>query len=64
MDTNTQLISISDFRQKLGGLGRTSVYKIMSAGDVQTVKINRRRMIVSASAEDYIRRLIKHGEAR
>lgn len=63
-DLNEELMSISDLRKMLGGIGRTTAYKIMSAGEVQTVKINRRRLPVRSSANAYIQRLIKRAEAR
>jgi excisionase family DNA binding protein len=39
------------------GIGRTVAYRLVLAGELRSVKIGRRRLIVRASIEEYVVRL-------
>lgn len=39
------------------GVGRSTVYELIAAGELETVKIGARRLIVAASMDAYIERL-------
>lgn len=38
------------------GLGRTSVFELLKAGELQSIKIGQRRLVVRASADAFIER--------
>jgi excisionase family DNA binding protein len=42
---------------KLGGLGRTTYYELLASGELQSVKIGRRRFVPRESLEQYVARL-------
>jgi excisionase family DNA binding protein len=39
------------------GIGRTVAYRLVLAGELRSVKIGRRRLVVRASIEEYVVRL-------
>jgi excisionase family DNA binding protein len=39
------------------GLGRTTVFELMASGELESVKVGRRRLIPSDALMDYIQRL-------
>ena len=41
-------------QQKLGGLGRTRMFHLLQTGELQSVKIGRRRFIPDSSLQQYI----------
>jgi excisionase family DNA binding protein len=43
------------------GVGRTTVYKLVRNGELQAVKIGRRRAITTASIREYVERLSEAG---
>ena len=45
------------------GVRRSSVYKLLDAGELESVKIGTRRLVVSASITAYVDRLVKAGES-
>ena len=51
------LESIADFRKALGDIGRSTAYRIFDAGEVETVHVGKRRMIVKESRQKYIEKL-------
>jgi hypothetical protein len=52
-----QLNNIEEAQQKLGGLGRTRLFHLLQTGELQSVKIGRRRFIPDSSLQQYIERL-------
>ncbi len=50
------LIGIEDAAETLG-VGRSTAYSLINAGDLETVKIGRRSLITAASVRDYVERL-------
>lgn len=55
--TNT-LIPIEEARTtRLGGIGRTTVYRLINAGELTRVNIGRRAFITANSIEAYIANL-------
>ena len=50
------LISVDESAQSLG-IGRSQMYEIVMAGQVESVKIGKRRLVIAASLEPYIERL-------
>ena len=51
------LISIEDGRQKLGGIGRTTVYELIKQGELEHVNIGRRGFLTATSLAQYVERL-------
>lgn len=49
-----QLNNIEQTSEKLGGLGRTRVFHLLQTGELQSVKIGRRRFIPDSSIQQYI----------
>ena len=41
------------------GIGRSMLYQLMAAGEIQTVKIGRRTLVTQAELERYVQRLIE-----
>ena len=39
------------------GIGRTVAYRLVQSGDLRSVKIGRRRLVVRISIEEYVARL-------
>ena len=52
-----RLVSIPEARAILGGIGRTTVYELISRGDIVKVNIGRRGFITSESLAAYMDRL-------
>ncbi|MCH7937839.1 MAG: helix-turn-helix domain-containing protein [Proteobacteria bacterium] len=50
------LVGISEACRLLS-LGRTSVYQLMDAGDLQNIKVGKRRLIKMDSINEFIERL-------
>jgi excisionase family DNA binding protein len=50
-------------RYQLGNIGRTKLYELIAAGELQTVKIGRRRFVVAASVDEYVDRLAREQRA-
>ncbi|WP_369053888.1 DNA-binding protein [Kineococcus terrestris] len=52
-----RLLDEATTRTQLGGIGKTTFYKLLSEGQLRTVKLGRRRFVLAASVQDYITRL-------
>lgn len=64
-DKNVVLLSIPEVRERLGGIGRTLVWRLVTDGDLDGVKIGARSFVVEASVDAYIRsQLDRAAEAR
>lgn len=50
------LLTIADTGPKIG-VGRTKVYELIEAGEIETVRIGRRRLVVAESIDAYVERL-------
>lgn len=60
--TNT-LIPIDDARNgRLGGIGRTTVYRLINAGQLTRVNIGRRAFITAESIDAYIATLTEEAK--
>lgn len=55
--TNRWLLSINDTRAALGGVGRSTVEKLVNQGELVRVKVGRRAMITSESLTAYLDRI-------
>lgn len=42
---------------KLLGIGRSAIYQLTMSGDVKSVKVGRRRLVVRASVQEFVDRL-------
>jgi excisionase family DNA binding protein len=40
------------------GVGRTTVYALMTSGELQSIKIGRSRRIPASAVEEFVRRLV------
>jgi excisionase family DNA binding protein len=49
-------VSVEDAAMLLG-IGRTVAYRLVNAGDLRSVKIGRRRLVVRSSIEEFVARL-------
>ena len=52
-----RLVSISEARQVLGGIGHTTVYELIKRREIVKVNIGRRGFITSESLDAYMDRL-------
>ncbi|MGI8869471.1 MAG: helix-turn-helix domain-containing protein [Mycobacteriales bacterium] len=57
-----QLCDEHNTRQRLGGIGRTTYFELIASGELASVKIGRRRLVISDSIDRYIERLSAAGE--
>jgi len=53
MHTNPITCTIAD-ACRLSGIGRTTLYSLLSAGDIRSVRIGRRRLVVVESLRAYL----------
>lgn len=51
------LVSVAEAQRTLGGICRSHVYELIAHGELEAVKLGRRRMVVAASIDAYIERL-------
>jgi len=51
------LLTIEESRVQIGHKGRNFLYGLLNSGQVESVKLGHRRMIVSASLRAYVNRL-------
>ncbi len=49
-------VSVTD-AARLMGIGRTTAYKLIGAGEIETVQIGARRLVVVESIDNYVHRL-------
>ncbi|MDG5483342.1 helix-turn-helix domain-containing protein [Mycolicibacterium gadium] len=60
VDTKPRLlVSISDAREVLGGIGHSTIYELVSQGEIIKVNIGRRGFITSESLDAYVSRLTR-----
>ena len=59
------LFSIEDARRELGDIGKTTIFAMISAGQIEAVKVGRRTMVVGESCRAYVESLrrVKQAEA-
>lgn len=55
--TDELLVDIETTMNRLGGLARSTVYELLATGEIEAVKLGRRRMVVAASLNAYVDRL-------
>lgn len=60
MKKNSKLLSVKKTRKKLG-VGKTTVYKLISEELISSIKVGRRRLILFDSVEDYIKNRLDGG---
>ena len=53
-EVKVQLLSIEEVRDRLGGIGRTTVWKLIGDGDLRRVKIGARSLVLESSLVDYV----------
>lgn len=58
------IVSIDDARRMLGGVARSTVYKLIAAGDLDVVKIGRRTRITVESIGRLIATRMRIGRER
>lgn len=51
------LNSITQTREKLGGLSRSTIYELISRGDLRVVKIGRRSFIPEESLRTFVEKM-------
>lgn len=51
------LYSITEAAEQLGGIGKSTVEELIRDGEIETVKIRRRRLVPAEALADYIERL-------
>jgi predicted DNA-binding transcriptional regulator AlpA len=51
------LVPIPDSQARLGGIGRTTIWKLVKQGDLEQVHIGKRAFITAESLEAYVGRL-------
>ncbi|MGE2728965.1 helix-turn-helix domain-containing protein [Mycolicibacterium vaccae] len=58
MGNGQMLIPYNTARSTLGNIGRTTLYTLIDAGELQRVKIGNRAFVTAKSLTDYVERLI------
>lgn len=54
---------VPEAQEKLGGIGRTTLYQLVAAGELPTIHIGRRMFIPSDAIADFIARRREGGES-
>ena len=44
-------------REQLGGIGRSMLYELLGRGELESVKVGRRRFVPAAAIDAYVARL-------
>ena len=58
------LYSLEQASEVLGGLGRTSIFELIKAGELKVVRIGRRTFISETALTDFVHRSELKSEAR
>lgn len=58
-----KLVSIEEARAELGGVGRTTIYRLIAAGRLAKVNVGSRAFVTGASIDAYVDDLSKIGES-
>jgi predicted DNA-binding transcriptional regulator AlpA len=53
------IVPVDDVPDKLGGISRSQVFKLMKEGHLQRIKIGRRSFVTTESIDGYIHELIE-----
>jgi len=53
-NTSTDLLSIADARARLGGVGRTTIWKLVTEGKLQGIKVGARSFVLASSIDNFI----------
>jgi len=53
-----RLVSLTDSRRALGGIGRTKLYELVGDGQITKVNVGSRSFITADSLERYLDRLV------
>jgi excisionase family DNA binding protein len=56
------LLPIEEAQQRLGGIGRSTIYELINRGEIEKVNIGRRGFITAASITAYVNRLTGEGD--
>ncbi len=51
-----ELLDVPQAAARLGGIARSSVYQLMAAGELRSIKVGRRRLIPSSAITDLVER--------
>lgn len=57
MNSPTVLVDHEEAMRQLGGIGRTLLYELIHAGQIENVKIGRRSFVTTRSIAAYVDRL-------
>ncbi|MGV0837460.1 helix-turn-helix domain-containing protein [Mycolicibacterium thermoresistibile] len=60
---NHRLVSFSEARAQLGGVGRTTIYELIRKGHLKKVNLGRRGLISERSIQEYIEKLMAGSDA-
>lgn len=61
--TEARLFDLKTTAEVLGGITTRYVYMLLEAGELQSVKIGKRRLVTVASIDDYVARLAEQSPA-
>ena len=56
---NDRLYDIEDTRERLGGIGRSTLFLLLKTQQIGSVKVGRRRMVPQSQIDAYIERNLK-----
>lgn len=59
-----RLLNSPEETAALLGIGRTRVFALLAAGEIESVRVGRRRLIPTAAVEDFVARLREHADPR
>ncbi|MBO9523521.1 MAG: helix-turn-helix domain-containing protein [Nocardioidaceae bacterium] len=53
-NATTDLLSIAEARSRLGGVGRTTIWKLVTEGKLQGIKVGARSFVLASSIDHFI----------
>lgn len=51
---SSALLSVNETRRRLGGIARSTLYRMFERGELRPVKLNWRTMVAESELQDYI----------
>lgn len=54
---DARLVDVQKAMTMLGGVGRSYLYELLARGEIEAVKVGRRRMVIVSSIDAFVDRL-------
>jgi len=56
-------LSVRDACRELGGLGRSTLYELLAKGEIDSMRVGARRLVVTASLRAFVERQLAAGQS-